>query len=271
MHSVTSFAAQPCTMSLRLQSVSSAVFRQLRCNLSALAYSVMQFICCNRPAAKRHLSYKVQAPLQYVISPAICLLSLSAQLQYGSSAAMSQLSRSMSAQLSCHLKAQLQLVNSAVRSAATSQLGCTRIVQMKLVMPAATLAELYSSFVHCPLSCSLSAQLCSVSLAVTYDSCALPCNSTPISVVTLQEMHERLGIFMHDQTVDQLHVMYMLSQVVMTCDLISQLMKSADSTMCHFSISCRSAGSTGFILGPPHYLEGQFWQSSQVCWLCQNG
>jgi len=183
MHSVTSFAAQPCTMSLRLQSVSSAVFRQLRCNLSALAYSVMQFICCNRPAAKRHLSYKVQAPLQYVISPAICLLSLSAQLQYGSSAAMSQLSRSMSAQLSCHLKAQLQLVNSAVRSAATSQLGCTRIVQMKLVMPAATLAELYSSFVHCPLSCSLSAQLCSVSLAVTYDSCALPCNSTPISVV----------------------------------------------------------------------------------------
>lgn len=142
---------------------------------------------------------------------------------------------------------------------------------MKLVMPAATLAELYSSFVHCPLSCSLSAQLCSVSLAVTYDSCALPCNSTPISVVTLQEMHERLGIFMHDQTVDQLHVMYMLSQVVMTCDLISQLMKSADSTMCHFSISCRSAGSTGFILGPPRYLEGQFWQSSQVCWLCQNG
>ena len=241
MHSVTSFAAQPCTMSLRLLSVSSAVFRQLRCNLSALAYSVMQFICCNRPAAKRHLSYKVQAPLQYVSS---------AQLPSEGSVATRQLS---------------------VRSAATSQLGCTRIVQMKLVMPAATLAELYSSFVHCPLSCSLSAQLCSVSLAVTYDSCALPCNSTPISVVTLQEMHERLGIFMHDQTVDQLHVMYMLSQVVMTCDLISQLMKSADSTMCHFSISCRSAGSTGFILGPPHYLEGQFWQSSQVCWLCQNG
>ncbi len=235
MHSVTSFAAQPCTMSLRLQSVSSAVFRQLRCNLSALAYSVMQFICCNRPAAKRHLSYKVQAPLQYVSS---------AQLPSEGSVATRQLS---------------------VRSAATSQLGCTRIVQMKLVMPAATLAELYSSFVHCPLSCSLSAQLCSVSLAVTYDSCALPCNSTPISVV---KRCMRGWVF---SCMTKPLTNSMLSQVVMTCDLISQLMKSADSTMCHFSISCRSAGSTGFILGPPHYLEGQFWQSSQVCWLCQNG
>jgi len=35
----------------------------------------MQFICCDRPAARHQLSYEVQAPLQSVISAAICLLS----------------------------------------------------------------------------------------------------------------------------------------------------------------------------------------------------
>ena len=100
-------------MSVQLHSVSSAVFRRLICNVSALAYSVMQFICCDRPAARHQLSYEVQAPLQSVISAAICLLShdvsawqqsvgsvticqlgisLSAQLQNGSSAAECQLS-----------------------------------------------------------------------------------------------------------------------------------------------------------------------------------
>ena len=75
LHSVSSFAALPCIMSVQLQSVSSAVFCQLSCNLSALAYSVMQFICYDRPAARYQLSYEVQAPLQSVISAAICLLS----------------------------------------------------------------------------------------------------------------------------------------------------------------------------------------------------
>ena len=40
----------------------SAVFCQLICNLSALAYSVMQFICCDRPAAKHQLSFEMQGP-----------------------------------------------------------------------------------------------------------------------------------------------------------------------------------------------------------------
>ena len=64
-----------CIMSVQLQSVSSAVFCQLSCNLSALAYSVMQFICYDRPAARHQLSYEVQAPLRSVISAAIYLLS----------------------------------------------------------------------------------------------------------------------------------------------------------------------------------------------------
>ncbi len=55
----------------------------------------------------------------------------------------------VSAQLSCYLKAQLQLVNSAVRSAATCQLSCTLSAQTKFVISAAS----------CWLSCSVSAQV----------------------------------------------------------------------------------------------------------------
>ncbi len=44
-----------CIMSVQQQSVSSAVFCQLSCNPSALAYSVMQFICCDKPAARHQI------------------------------------------------------------------------------------------------------------------------------------------------------------------------------------------------------------------------
>ena len=64
LHSVTFL----CSSAVQLRSVSSAVFCQLSCNLSALAYSVMQFICCDRPAASHQLSHEVQAPLQSIVS-----------------------------------------------------------------------------------------------------------------------------------------------------------------------------------------------------------
>jgi len=119
-----------CIMSVQLQSVSSAVFSQLSCNLSALAYSVMQFICCDRPDlpknhlsfevrgsfAVRHLSYNLPTQSWSVSLAAVCQRSLSAQLQYGNSAAMCQ--------LSCTLLAQIKLVSSAARSAATFWLSC---------------------------------------------------------------------------------------------------------------------------------------------------
>ena len=115
----------------------------------------MQFICYDTPAARHHLSYEVHAPLQSVISAAICLLShdmsawqqsvssvcqfscnTAAQLRCVSSAQLSSAQLS-SAQLSCYLKAQLQLVNSAVRSLATCQLSCTLLAQMTLTISAA--------------------------------------------------------------------------------------------------------------------------------------
>ncbi len=49
---LASFAALPCTISVQRQSVSSAIFCKLSCNPSTLVYSVVQFICCDRPAAK---------------------------------------------------------------------------------------------------------------------------------------------------------------------------------------------------------------------------
>jgi len=127
LHSVTSFAALPCTMSVQLQSVSSAVFHQLSCNPSALAY-VMQFICCNRPAVKHHLSYKLQAPLQSVILVALCLLShdLSAWQQSVSSVC----------QLSCNTAAQLRCVSSA----AVCQLSCKLSARLQSVNCGRTLS-----------------------------------------------------------------------------------------------------------------------------------
>jgi len=102
LHSVTSFAVLPafcqysCSLSAQLYFVSSAAY------LSALVYSVMQLICCDRPTARHQPSYKVQAPLQSVTSDAICLLShdMSAWQQ-------SRLSCNSSTQLS----GQLQLVS----------------------------------------------------------------------------------------------------------------------------------------------------------------
>ena len=164
-------------MSVQLQSISSAVFCQSSCNLSALAYSVMQFICCDRPATRPQLSYEVQAPLQSVISVATCLLShdLSPWQQSVSSVCQlscntaAQLQSVCSVQLSCYLKAQLQLVNSScqlscslsarlhpVNSDETCHLSCKRLAELKSV----------SSFVLCPLGCSVSAQTCSVSLGM---------------------------------------------------------------------------------------------------------
>ena len=145
-------------MSVQLQSISSAVFFQLSCNVSALAYSVMQLICCDRPATRYQLSYKVQAHLPSVISVAISLLShdMSAWHQSVSSAAKRQLSSGVSAQLSYYLKAQLQLVSSAVRSAATHQLSCTLLAEMKLVISAATCSlSAYWNAVHSAAVCQL--------------------------------------------------------------------------------------------------------------------
>ena len=104
LQSVASFAALPCTISVQQQSVSSAVICKLSCNLSTLAYSVVQLICCDRPAAKHQLSCKVQPPLQSVISAAICLLShdLSAWQQ-----SVSSVSSVAKRQLSCKVSAQL--------------------------------------------------------------------------------------------------------------------------------------------------------------------
>ncbi len=53
----------------------SAVFCQLSCNVSALACSVMQLICCDKLATRYQLSYYVQAHLPSAITVAICLLS----------------------------------------------------------------------------------------------------------------------------------------------------------------------------------------------------
>ena len=96
---------------------------------------------------------------QSVSSAATRQLSCDVSVQHSSvqlSSAQLSSAQLSSGQLRCYLKAQLQLVNSAVRSAATCQLSCTLLAEMKLVISAAT----------CWLSCSLSARLCSVSLAV---------------------------------------------------------------------------------------------------------
>ncbi len=137
----------------------------------------MQLICCDRPAARHQLSYEVQAPLQSVIS-AICLLghdmsawqqSVSSVCQHSSSAAMCLLSL---AQLSCYLKAQLQPVSSAVRSAATCQLRWYLSSQLQRVGWAVVYLLFWTPFtrlwsvnasVICQLGCDMSAQLYSVS------------------------------------------------------------------------------------------------------------
>jgi len=146
-----------CIMSVQLQSVSSAIFCQLSCNLSALAYSVMQLICYDRPAAGHQLSYEVQAPLQSVISAAIYLLSHDMSAWQQSVSSVCQLSCNTAAQLRCVSSAQLSSAairrlscnssTQAVRSAATCQLSCTLLAEMKVVISAATRW----------LSCSLSA------------------------------------------------------------------------------------------------------------------
>ena len=116
----SSALGQSLHMSFHLESVNLAVFCQ-SCILSALACFFKQFICCDRP----HFSYELQAPLQSVISAAICHLSLLAQLQHSSLTAMCQ--------LSCYLKAQLQLVTQPSGSAATCQLSCTLSSQLQHV------------------------------------------------------------------------------------------------------------------------------------------
>jgi len=145
-----------CIMSVQLQSGSSAVFCQLNCNLSALAYSVMQFICCDRPAARHQLSYEVQAPLQSVISAANGLLSHDMSAWPQSVSSVCQLSCNTAAELRCVSSAQLRSAairrlscNSAVRSAATCQLSCTPSAVNSAVRSAET----------CHLSCNVLAEL----------------------------------------------------------------------------------------------------------------
>ena len=117
-----------------------------------------------------------------------------------SSAAARQLSCDVSAQLSsaqlsCYPKAQLQLVNSAVRSAATCQLSCTLLAEVKLVISAAT----------CWLSGSLSAhrtlstRLQSVSSTVIFSSAAIyQLTAThPVAVSSIQLVRVNLLGSMH--------------------------------------------------------------------------
>ena len=105
-----------CILSAQLQPICSSVF-------------VMQFIRCDRPAARHQLSFELQAPLQSVIR---------------------LLSHDMSAW------------QQSVGSAATCQLSCTLLAEMKLVISATT----------CWLSCSLSAHLDAVHSAAV---CQLDC------------------------------------------------------------------------------------------------
>ena len=207
-----------CTVSTPLQLclhyVSPAAVCQLSCNLSALACSVMQFICCDRPAARhKQLSYEVQAPSQCVISAAICLLShdLSAwQLSIRSVCQLScstaaQLRCVSSAQLSCYPKAQLQLVNSAVRSAATCQLSCTLLAEMTLVISAATCwlscclsahrmlstrLQSVSSTVFCQLACDMSARQHCLRSAGIYQLTA----NCPLAVSSFHSVRVKLQV-----------------------------------------------------------------------------
>ena len=128
LHSVNSFAALPalCQLSCNLYAeriLSSAVTDQLQDISSAMKCKIL----CN-----------LSSQLQSVFSVMICQLASSLSAQSVSSAAtgVAQL-RCVSAQLSCYLKAQLQLVNSAVSSAATCQLSYTLLAHMTLTISAA--------------------------------------------------------------------------------------------------------------------------------------
>ena len=146
LHSVNSFAALPalcqlsCILSAQLQSICSSVFCHLlwqtSCKTSAQLWSARSFAIC-------HLSCSLSSQSWYVSLAAVC------QLQSVSSAAtgVAQL-RCVSAQLRCYQKAQLQLVNSAVRSAATCQLSCTLLAQMTLIISAAMCWKSWSLSPH---------------------------------------------------------------------------------------------------------------------------
>ena len=134
-----------CTVSTPLQLclryVSSAAFCQLSCNLSALAglsSAVTDQLQDISSAMKCKILCNLSSQLQSVFSVMICQLgsSLSAQSVSSAATGVAQL-RCVSAQLRCCQKAQLQLVNSAVRSAATCQLSCTLLAQMTLITSAA--------------------------------------------------------------------------------------------------------------------------------------
>jgi len=125
-----------------LQGSSSAMKCKLLCNLSFQLQSVCSVMICQLGS-----SLLAQSQLQNSSSAAMCQLS-SAQL---SSAAM----RSSSVNLSIQLSGQPE-------SAATCQLNCTRLAEMKLVISAAT----------CWLSCSLSAHQDAVHSAAV---CQLNC------------------------------------------------------------------------------------------------
>ena len=148
-------------MSVQQQLVSSAVLCQLSCNLSALAYCVMQFICYDRPAARHQLSYEVQTHLQSVISAAIYLLShdMSAWQQ----------SVSLVCQFSCNTAAQLYFVSSAAIRRLSYNSSTQLLAETKLVISAATCwvscsllirtlstrLQFFSSTVFCQLGCAM--------------------------------------------------------------------------------------------------------------------
>ena len=104
-----------CSLSTQLywiQCVLSAELLQSlqQCNPSALAYSVVQFICFKRPAVKPHLSYELR------LSKPVCSVMVS---QLGSNLLTQSVSSAAMCQFSCTLLAQIKLVSSATRSAAT--------------------------------------------------------------------------------------------------------------------------------------------------------
>ena len=138
-----------CSQSALLHSVNSVAALPALCQLSCILSAQLQSICCHSSAVTDQLQdissamkckilCNLSSQLQSVFSVMICQLgsSLSAQSVSSAATGVAQL-RCVSAQLRCCQKAQLQLVNSAVRSAATCQLSCTLLAQVTLIISAA--------------------------------------------------------------------------------------------------------------------------------------
>ena len=139
------------TVSAHSWSLGSAAFCQL--SLSAQLYHVNFAAWCQLNSIAMcqlscHLSTQLSAELQLVSSET----HLSAQLHYVNSAAC--VSSAQCSQLNCTLSAQLPLVDSATRSAATRHLSCTLLAKINF---------------------AIWAKLWSVSSFVLYSACQLDC------------------------------------------------------------------------------------------------